>query len=130
MLYPLQNDVRNLLDLSGFWDFCLDPEDVGEAEGWFRGLADPRTIAVPASWNEQFQDTHDYLGTAWYARTFYVPRGWRGQRIFLRVGSANYAARVWVNGAFVGEHEGGHLPFAWTSPTSWPGRRPTRWPSR
>ena len=112
MLYPLLNDVRNLLDLSGFWDFCLDPEDVGEAEGWFRGLADPRTIAVPASWNEQFQDTHDYLGTAWYARTFYVPRGWRGQRIFLRVGSANYAARVWVNGAFVGEHEGGHLPFA------------------
>ena len=38
-------------------------------------------------------------------------RGWRGQRVFLRVGSANYAARVWVNGHLVAEHLGGHLPF-------------------
>ncbi|HEV7503232.1 MAG TPA: glycoside hydrolase family 2 TIM barrel-domain containing protein, partial [Vicinamibacteria bacterium] len=28
------------------------------------------------------------------------------------VGSANYAARVWVDGTLVGEHEGGHLPFS------------------
>ena len=112
MLYPQQNDTRNLLDLSGFWDFKLDPEDVGEAEGWFNGLSDPRTIAVPASWNELFQDTRDYLGTAWYVNEFYVPQGWHGQAIFLRVGSANYAAKVWINGQYVGEHQGGHLPFA------------------
>ncbi len=112
MLYPQQNDIRNQRDLSGFWDFKLDPDDTGEAEGWFNGLSDPRTIAVPASWNELFQDTRDYLDTAWYAREFYVPQGWQGQRVFLRVGSANYAAKVWVNGQFVGAHEGGHLPFA------------------
>jgi beta-glucuronidase len=112
VLYPQQNDVRNLLDLSGFWDFKLDPDDAGEAESWFNGLRNPHTIAVPASWNELFQDTRDYLDTAWYARKFFVPQGWQGQRVFLRVGSANYAAKVWVNGQFVGAHEGGHLPFA------------------
>jgi beta-glucuronidase len=112
MLYPQQNDIRNLLDLSGFWDFQLDPEEAGEGEGWFNWLAAPRAIAVPASWNEQFQDTRDYLGVAWYLRRTYLPRGWQGQRIYLRVGSANYAAKVWVNGALAGEHEGGHLPFA------------------
>lgn len=112
MLYPQQNDRRNLLDLSGFWDFQLDPTEVGEREGWINGLASPRQIAVPASWNEQFQDTRDYLDTAWYARRFYVPQGWQGQDVFLRVGSANYAAKAWVNGQFVGAHEGGHLPFA------------------
>jgi beta-glucuronidase len=121
MLYPQQNDVRNLLDLSGFWDFKLDPDEVGENENWFDGLAAPRTIAVPASWNELFQDTRDYLGMAWYARTFYVPQGWRGQRIYLRIGSANYAAQAWVNGQFVGEHCGGHLPFAFevTEQVAW-----------
>ena len=31
--------------------------------------------------------------------------------MFLRVGSANYAAKVWVNGSVVAEHLGGHLPF-------------------
>jgi beta-glucuronidase len=86
-------------------------------------MGSPRTIAVPASWNDQFQDTRDYLGVAWYAREFYVPRGWNGQSIYLRVGSANYAAKVWVNGQLVGEHEGGHLPFALevTDQVSWDG---------
>jgi beta-glucuronidase len=112
MLYPQQNDVRNMLDLSGLWEFQLEPNEIGESEEWFNGLASPRIIAVPASWNEQFQDTRDYLGTAWYVRNTYVPQGWKGQRIILRVGSANYAAQVWVNGTLAGEHQGGHLPFA------------------
>jgi beta-glucuronidase len=112
MLYPQQNDVRNRLDLSGFWDFKLDPEEVGESQGWFDGLSESRRIAVPGSWNEQFEDAYNYLGMAWYVCDFYVPSGWKGQRVMIRVGSANYFARVWVNGIAVGEHEGGHLPFA------------------
>ncbi len=112
MLYPQQNNQRNVFDLSGFWDFKLDPDEIGEAEGWTQGLTSPRTIAVPGSWNEQFQDTRDYLGAAWYVREVYIPQGWEGQRVFIRVGSANYAAKVWVNGTCIGEHEGGHLPFA------------------
>lgn len=111
MLFPQQNDCRNLLDLSGFWSFKLDPDERGEAEAWFNGLSNPRQIAVPASWNEQFEDTRDYLGMAWYVRETFVPSAWQAQQVFLRVGSANYAAKVWVNGSFIGEHLGGHLPF-------------------
>ena len=40
------------------------------------------------------------------------------------MGSANYAARVWVNGTFVGEHEGGHLPFAFDVSAVAPAGRP------
>ncbi|MEZ4863017.1 MAG: beta-glucuronidase [Caldilineaceae bacterium] len=111
MLYPQQNDLRNRLDLSGYWDFQLDPDENGESAGWFNGLAAPRAIAVPASWNEQFEDTRDYMGVAWYCQSSYLPSSWQGERVFLRVGSANYAAKVWVNGELVGTHEGGHLPF-------------------
>jgi beta-glucuronidase len=112
MLYPQQNDFRNKLDLSGIWDFKIDPEEVGVQNGWFNGLAEGRPIAVPGSWNEQCQDLYVYLGMAWYARTTYIPQAWKDQRVMLRVGSANYWAAVWVNGRKVGEHEGGHLPFA------------------
>lgn len=112
MLYPQQNDIRNQLDLSGFWSFQLDPHNQGQNQEWFKTLPTPRTIAVPASWNEQFQDTREYMDAAWYARTFYVPHGWQGQRIYVRIGSANYAAQVWLNDTLVGEHQGGHLPFA------------------
>jgi len=111
VLFPQQNDVRNRLDLSGLWDFQLDPDAIGEREGWFTGLAAPRVIAVPASWNEQFEDTRDYMGSAWYVQRVYVPSGWQGERVLLRIGSANYAAKVWLNGTLVGSHEGGHLPF-------------------
>ena len=69
MLYPQQNDVRNKLDLSGIWDFKTDPEEVGAQNGWFNGLAEARPIAVPGSWNEQYEDLFNYLGLAWYVLT-------------------------------------------------------------
>lgn len=112
MLYPIQNDVRNKLDLSGIWDFRTDPQGAGEDGGWFNGLSEARPIAVPGSWNEQYEDLFTYLGLAWYVRQTYVPASWRGQRVFLRVGSACYQATLYVNGERVGAHEGGHLPFA------------------
>jgi beta-glucuronidase len=112
MLYPIQNDIRNKLDLSGIWDFGTDPDEVGEHNGWFNGLSGARPMAVPGSWNDQYEDLYLYLGMSWYTRTTYIPQAWKDQRVMLRVGSANYWAAVWVNGQKVGEHEGGHLPFA------------------
>jgi beta-glucuronidase len=112
MLYPQQNDFRNKLDLSGIWDFQIDPDHAGEQGKWFNGLSESRPIAVPGSWNEQYEDLYNYLDLAWYVTRTYVPQTWKGQRIYLRVGSANYHGTVYVNGEKAGEHEGGHLPFA------------------
>ena len=112
MLYPQQNIFRNKLDLSGVWDFQVDPDQMGEQKGWQNGLVDARSIAVPGSWNEQYEGLYNYLGLAWYVKSTYIPQGWRGQRVFLRVGSACYFATVYVNGNKIGSHEGGHLPFA------------------
>ncbi|MBK9940125.1 MAG: beta-glucuronidase [Kouleothrix sp.] len=121
MLYPIQNDRRNTLDLSGIWDFRIDPDEAGEREGWFNGLHGARPIAVPGSWNEQYEDLFNYLDLAWYVKRTYVPASWRGQRIFIRVGSACYYGTIYVNGVKVGEHAGGHLPFAFeiTSLVQW-----------
>ncbi len=126
LLYPRQNQHRSVLDLSGFWQFQLDPKEEGEAARWWDALPSPRTIAVPCSWNDLFDDARDYLGLAWYRIETWIPQAWRGQRVLLRVGSANYAAKVWVNGVLVAEHLGGHLPFvadvtariAWNQPTA------------
>jgi beta-glucuronidase len=112
MLYPQQNVFRNKLDVSGIWDFQIDPDHVGEQNGWYNGLENPRPIAVPGSWNEQYEDIFNYLGLAWYVKATYIPQNWRGQRVFLRVGSACYFGTVYVNGVRVSSHEGGHLPFA------------------
>ncbi len=112
MLYPTMNDIRKKFDLSGIWDFKIDPEEAGEKEGWFNGLEDPLPIAVPGSWNEQYKDLYNYFNLAWYVKRSYIPADWKNECVFLRVGSACYRGTVYVNGVKLGSHEGGHLPFA------------------
>ncbi len=97
--------------MSGLWRFQLDPQEEDEGAGWTRALPASRMIPVPCSWNDLFDDARDHLGLAWYQTEVWTPSAWRSQRVFLRVGSANYAAKVWVNGTVVAEHQGGHLPF-------------------
>jgi beta-glucuronidase len=111
MLYPQQNLYRNKLDLSGIWDFQVDPENIGERDCWQLGLSKARPIAVPGSWNEQYEEYFYYFGLAWYVKRTYVPVSWQGQSVFLRVGSACYFSTVYVNGRKIGCHEGGYLPF-------------------
>jgi len=113
IVHPQQNAHRQMIDLSGFWWFQLDRDNMGEKNEWFNGLPSARTIAVPCSWNDLYDDASDYLGTAWYLRESWIPANWKGQRIFAYFGSVNYAASVWLNGQRIGSHEGGHLPFAY-----------------
>jgi beta-glucuronidase len=111
MLYPQSNSCRQMLDLSGFWEFRFDPANEGDSQQWGTGFEPVEIIAVPASWNDQFEDWRDYLGTAWYQTHFDLPWGWRGQRILVRFNAVTYLTEVWLNGERLGTHEGGYLPF-------------------
>ncbi|MBA2627153.1 MAG: glycoside hydrolase family 2, partial [Gemmatimonadales bacterium] len=77
------------------------------------GAEEPRTIVVPGPWQAQFDDLRDYSGVAWYRREFTPDFGelTTDAVYVLHFGAADYHARVWLNGAEVGEHEGGYLPF-------------------
>ena len=111
MLYPQSNSYRQVYDLCGIWDIRFDPDDSGLQAGWQTGFTGGRPVAVPASWNDQFEEERDFLGPAWYQTGFHFPLGWEGKRILLRFGSVNYLAEAWLNGKSLGIHEGGHLPF-------------------
>lgn len=111
-LAPQQNEYRNILDLSGVWNFKVDSADIGEIKKWYNGLEEFRQIAVPGCWNDQFTDLHTYLDAAWYETKTYIPSSWKGQDIYVRIGSAIYATKLWINGKPIGEHLGGFVPFA------------------
>ena len=111
-LFPQENSNRSISDLSGIWEFKKDPENIGIKNQWFNGLTETRSIAVPGSWNEQFTDSRDYLDAVWYQTEAFVPENWSDEEVWIRFGSVNYHATVWVNGRQLGIHEGGHLPFA------------------
>ena len=49
----------------------------------------------------------------WYRRYLNIPNhpAWKGKRIILTVGAADFATEGWCNGQLLGRHEGGYVPF-------------------
>jgi beta-glucuronidase len=113
MLYPRENACRERKELTGLWDYRFDWKEEGRAKAWHKGIDKEGELPVPASWNELFtDDAHKhFFGTCWYQMEVLIPEAWRGRAIWLRVGSVNYRAEVWVNGQSVGAHDVCHLPF-------------------
>ncbi len=107
-LFPTTS-TRAQIQLAGFWDFLPDPEGRGEAERYFDRFPKPETrMWVPGTWNTYARYWH-YEGPAWFRRRFQVPvEG----RLRLRFASVFYKARVWLDGKFLGSHEGGYTPFS------------------
>lgn len=99
---------RVKLSLNGAWEFIPDPKDQFRTDS-----LPPRagTIEVPGSWEGQFPADAGVFGRAWYRRRMELPTDWQDHAVFLRFGAVNYYCQVWVNGAFVGDHEGGYTPF-------------------
>ncbi len=112
MLTPKRNNKRNKYDISGIWKFKVDYEKVGIKNGWQSGFESDINIAVPASWNEQLEaeDLMHYSGSAWYSTKFFIPDDFQDKRIWIRIGSADYYSKLWINGKQVGENSGGFLP--------------------
>lgn len=113
MLYPIQNNYRDVIDLSGLWKFKTDPADDGESNRWFEGFKSDIDIAIPGSWNEQLEELGllHYVGSAWFSKKVFIPKYLEGKNILLRVGSADYCSEIWINGKLVGENHIGFLPF-------------------
>jgi len=107
-------------NLEGKWLFRIDPDGVGEQEGWQRpdwredGW---RTLEAPGCWEAQgVTDVRpgqqpkpkdgmpwtDYDGVAWYRLHFVAPKAWAGQDLVLSLGSVDDQDRTFLNGELVG----------------------------
>ena len=112
--YPRPQFVRaEWQNLNGEWDFRFDDGNVGENERWYENLETDVRIQVPFVYETKASGIgeskfHPYV---WYQRTFSVPADARGKKILLNFQAVDYAAKVWVNGEFVGSHEGGYTAF-------------------
>ena len=108
-------------NLNGEWRFAFDDGNAGLAEGWQNataaGLEDShfdRAITVPFCYQSKLSGIGEtaFHDVVWYARTFEHSPGDDDGRLLLHFGAVDYRATVWVNGAFVAAHEGGHTPFS------------------
>ena len=102
------------LSLNGRWDFSFDDQDRGLAQNWQTRAQHDRTILVPYCFESKLGGIGDtsFHPVVWYHRAFDIPKAWSGKHILLHFGAVDYRARVWVNGRFLGSHEGGGVPFS------------------
>jgi beta-glucuronidase len=99
------------VDFDQGWLFRTDPSQTGEASGWMKEIpSDTRSVSVPHTWN--IGEFHDYMGIAWYFRSFAMPALAPGTHAELHFGATFYKARVWLNGVELGAHEGGFTAYA------------------
>lgn len=98
----------------GFWREDFDDSEWGEIAVpgcWeLNGYGTPVYRRKKYAWYRQWESDppnvpseNNYVGS--YRRTFDVPASWKGERIFLHIGSATSNVQVWVNGRFAGYSE-------------------------
>lgn len=100
MLYPIQTNTRDIVDLSGIWSFNFEGEE-------------KTLIAVPGSFNDQLvgYDKKHYVGYMNYEKDFLIKKEMLDKDICLRFGSVTHEARVFINEKEIGSHKGGFTPF-------------------
>ena len=114
---------RECMSLNGCWRYRIDQNDVGKRQSWYLNTELGRAwhpIKVPHNWYLE-EEIGDYFGTIWCARYFRVPAERKGQKVFLHFEGVDYIAEVWLNGKYLGMHEGMFNPFEFdiTSSLKW-----------
>ncbi len=103
---------RFLVD--GPWLYRADPSLNGDGKGWQR---DPSTngwmaTTVPNAWNATDESPASFAGAVgWYRKDFRLPSTAKRFMWTARFESVNYRVTIWLNGRFLGTHEGAYLPF-------------------
>lgn len=103
-------DVESEISLDTGWSIEKDPENIGRNQSWSRAVQPgSKAIRIPSIVQEVYPGYH---GVAWYWTKFASePHPFAGGSLLIRFNAVDYLAEVWVNGTYLGMHEGGETPF-------------------
>lgn len=92
--------------LDGTWRFAFDGDNIED-------ITYPLEIQVPFCYQSKLSgiNTDEPHDTVWYNKTFSITEEELTGEVILRFGAVDYSAFVWVNGAYVGRHDGGNVSF-------------------
>ncbi|MCK5343628.1 MAG: glycoside hydrolase family 2, partial [Candidatus Heimdallarchaeota archaeon] len=117
--YPRPQFVRddNWINLNGEWEFSFDDSNVGLREQWYKQDPKPifnRKIIVPFCFQSKLSQIEDqaFHEVMWYRKEFDVPDRFIKKTTFIHFGAVDYSCIVFLNGEYVGSHEGGYIGFS------------------
>lgn len=110
---PWETTNRPVQTLNGRWQMRLDKDDRGVSRKWF--LKDDKDswfeTQVPGTYNSYNSSFRDHTGVTWFRRRFQLALSNKNRVHRLRFGAVLMRAKVWLNGQYLGRHEGGYSPF-------------------
>lgn len=71
-------------------------------------------VGLPHTWNAldgQDGGNNYFRGIGWYRKTLFISSEYNAKTLYLKIGAANTATSVYVNGSLVGTHTGGYAAF-------------------
>jgi beta-galactosidase len=115
---------RHDINLDSGWKFIR--QDVAGAQDPSYDDASWTKLNLPHTWNNfdgEEADTNYYRGVSWYRKHILVNRGYQDRHLFLKFDGAFLVTDVYVNGNFLGEHQGGFAAFVFdATPYFYPGK--------
>ncbi|HWA24178.1 MAG TPA: DUF4982 domain-containing protein [Lacunisphaera sp.] len=100
---------REVLNFNPGWKLFVGDPAGAEAPGFDDSAWKP--ITLPRAWNEDDafkKDIKDHsTGIAWYRKTFTLPPGTAGRKVFLEFEGVRHVGVFYLNGQKIGRHENG-----------------------
>lgn len=103
-------------DLCGKWQFAFDDTNEGIKKEFYKSFPkNATTVIVPFSYETPASGIADESehNVVWYKRAIDAPKLNENERYILIFEGADYQTDVWVNGLYVGRHEGGYCRFSY-----------------
>lgn len=101
------------INLNGQWAFEFDSLGKGETQNWASGNANfSKKINVPFPWGSPLSGVKDEANVAWYKKNIVIPESFKNKRTFITIGASDWETSVWLDGNYLGMHQGGYTPFS------------------
>lgn len=102
------------INLNGIWNFEFDDLNIGEQERWFQKKAFSKKITVPFVYECSASGigTEEHHKNVWYEKEIEISPSEQGKHVLLNFQGVDYLTKVWVNGRFVGQHQGANTAFS------------------
>lgn len=105
---------ENWLSLNGTWQFDFDEMEKGLSEKWYlKSKKLMENIEVPFCYQSKKSGigVEKRVEVVWYKRRFDIPDTFVGKHVYICFGAVDYLSRIYINGQFIQQHEGGYSAF-------------------
>lgn len=115
--YPRPQFVRKeWKNLNGEWEFIFDEYNEGEDKEYFVNFPkENNKIQVPFTHETQLSGIQDESvhNVVWYHKEITISKNeLNNKKVVIHFEGSDYLTKVWINGKYVGTHEGGYSRFS------------------